>query len=240
MCGRFTLRTPLTVLAQRFLFELGQDKLADLAPRYNIAPTQEVPVVRQSAESGQRQLAMLYWGLVPSWAKDIKAAAKMINARCETAAEKPAFRMAFGRRRCLILADGFYEWKKEGKRRIPHLFELPGSQPFAFAGLWESWRGPDRSSVTSLESCTILTTTANEVCSPLHDRMPVIVDPADYEIWLDPKVTDANRISEIIQSSQVCQELKPHPVGDPSKLGREQEVRKFAPSETPLFDSLVN
>src|SRR5438132_839359 len=112
MCGRFTLRTPLSVLAQQFLFEFGPHKPADFAPRYNVAPTQAVAVVRTSRESEQRELAMLHWGLVPSWAQDLKSAAKMINARCETASEKPAFRTAFSRRRCLILADGFYEWKK--------------------------------------------------------------------------------------------------------------------------------
>src|SRR5205823_9183454 len=117
MCGRFTLRTPLAVLAQQFLFDLGPHKPADFAPRYNVAPTQAVAAVRTSPESEQRELALLHWGLVPSWAKDLKSAAKMINARCETAAEKPAFRTAFSRRRCLILADGFYEWKKEGKRK---------------------------------------------------------------------------------------------------------------------------
>src|SRR5947208_1070992 len=121
MCGRFTLRTPLSVLAQQFLFDLAPHQPADFAPRHNIAPTQAVAAVRMSPQSANRELAMLHWGLVPGWAKHIKSAATMINARCETAAEKPAFRSAFARRRCLILADGFYEWKKEGKRKIPHL-----------------------------------------------------------------------------------------------------------------------
>jgi putative SOS response-associated peptidase YedK len=188
----------------------------------------------------KRQLAMLHWGLVPSWAKDSKSAAKMFNARCETAAEKPSFREAFSRRRCLILADGFYEWKKEGPHKVPHLFELPGSQPFAFAGLWESWRGPDRSSPTSLESCTILTTTANEICSELHERMPVIVEPSDYAPWLDPSLTDSSRIAEIIHSTDACQELTLHPVGDPAKLDRELKEAAAAKSDTPLFDSLAN
>jgi putative SOS response-associated peptidase YedK len=184
---------------------------------------------------------MLHWGLVPSWAKDLKSAAKMINARCETAAEKPAFRTAFSRRRCLILADGFYEWKKEGNRKIPHLFELPGSQPFAFAGLWESWRGLDRSSETPIETCTILTTAANAICSALHDRMPVIIEPADYETWLNPEITDAGPISRIIHSTDVCQELTLRPVGDPAKLDRElKEAAASTASETPLFDSLAN
>jgi len=238
MCGRFTLRTPLSVLAQQFLFDLGPHKPADFAPRHNIAPTQLVAVVRNFADFQKRELGMLHWGLVPSWSKDLKSAAKMINARCETAAEKPAFRSAFTRRRCLILADGFYEWKKDGKLKIAHLFELPGSQPFAFAGLWESWRGPNRSSPAPIESCTILTTAANEICSELHDRMPVIVDPTDYEAWLDPEVTDSNRICEIIHSAQTCEELTLHPVGDPAKLDRELKAAT-AKSNTPLFDSLL-
>ncbi len=240
MCGRFTLRTPLTVLAEQFLFDLGPLKPADFAPRFNIAPTQAVAVVRNSLDSDRRELAMLHWGLIPSWAKDVKSAAKMINARCETAAEKPAFRTAFVRRRCLILADGFYEWKKDGKRKIPHLFELPGSQPFAFAGLWESWRGPGRSLPAALESCTILTTNANEICSELHERMPVIVEPADYPAWLSPEVTDSGRIAEIIRSTQVCENLTLRSVDDPAKLDRGGKATLPVPSETPLFDSLAN
>jgi putative SOS response-associated peptidase YedK len=241
MCGRFTLRTPLSVLAQQFLFDLEPHQPTEFAPRHNIAPTQTVAVVRKSRNLAKREFAMLHWGLVPSWAKDLKSAAKMINARCETAAEKPAFRTAFSRRRCLILADGFYEWKKEGNRKIPHLFELPGSQPFAFAGLWESWRGLDRSSETPIETCTILTTAANAICSALHDRMPVIIEPADYETWLNPEITDAGPISRIIHSTDVCQELTLRPVGDPAKLDRElKEAAASTASETPLFDSLAN
>ena len=240
MCGRFTLRTPLTVLSEQFLFDLGPHKLADFAPRYNIAPTQPVPVVRHAPSSGAMELAMLHWGLVPSWAKDPKIAAKLINARCETAAEKSSFKTAFARRRCLILADGFYEWKMDGKRKIPHLFELPASRPFAFAGLWETWRGPDRSSPTPLESCTILTTAANSICSALHDRMPVIVDPADYKTWLDEEMTDCNRVSEIIRRGRLSDELTVQPVDDPAKRDRPLSESRPARSDTPLFDALLN
>src|SRR5215510_4147927 len=127
MCGRFTLRTPLTVLAQQFLFELGPlPEDIRVSPRYNVAPTQTITTVRQQKESGKRELALMHWGLIPSWAKDTKIASTMINARSETLAEKPAFRAAFARRRCLILADGFYEWKKEGKQRLPFYFQLAG------------------------------------------------------------------------------------------------------------------
>jgi len=221
------------------MFELAPHQVADFAPRYNIAPTQDVPVIRQSAASGKRELSVLHWGLIPACAKDVKSAARMINARCETAAEKPAFRTAFTRRRCLILADGFYEWKKEGKRKVPHLFELPGSQPFAFAGLWDSWHGPDRASPTPLQSCTILTTTANEVCSPLHDRMPVIVDPTDYDDWLNAHQADADRVTDVIQSAKTCAQLTVRPVADPSKLDC-GDRDTWAGSDTPLFDSLAN
>ena len=189
MCGRYTLRTPLNVLAQQFLFELG-DLPADfeLKPRYNIAPTQTVAAVRRLEAGGPRQLALLHWGLIPSWAKDAKLAASTINARGETLAEKPAFRTAFARRRCLVLADGYFEWKAEGKKKLPLLFQLKSGQPFAFAGLWERWRGPAGTpeDAPPLESCTIVTTSANSLSANVHDRMPVILDPADYDLWLDP------------------------------------------------------
>jgi putative SOS response-associated peptidase YedK len=205
MCGRFTLRTPLTVLSQQFLFELGDRPQVDWPPaRENICPTQDVAVVRQAAAGGPRALAMLHWGLIPSWAKDKKIASSMINARCETVAEKPAFRAALARRRCLILADGFYEWKKEGKQKLPFLFQAQDGRPFAFAGLWERWRGclpdgqPADNSMPPLESCTIITTAANDLCRPVHERMPVILDPADYDRWLDPAITDAQRLLPLL------------------------------------------
>jgi putative SOS response-associated peptidase YedK len=195
MCGRFTLRTPLTVLAQQFLFDLGPlSAEVRVTPRYNIAPTQTVAAVRQQTAGSKRELTLLHWGLVPSWAKDTKIASSLINARSETLAEKPAFRTALARRRCLILADGFYEWKKEGKQKLPFYFQLQGERPFAFAGLWERWCGADKSAAEPLESCTIVTTTANELCSPFHDRMPVILEPADYDLWLDPSVNDSQRL----------------------------------------------
>src|SRR5947207_1224429 len=185
MCGRFTLRTPLTVLAQQFLFELGDlPAETQVSPRYNIAPTQIVVAV--CAGTSKRELALFRWRLIPSWAKDAKITSSLINARSETLAEKPAFRTAFSRRRCLILADGFYEWKKEGKQKLPYYFQLAEGQPFAFAGLWDRWRGPDGSSEEAVESCTIVTTTANELCGEIHERMPVILRPSDYDLWLNP------------------------------------------------------
>jgi putative SOS response-associated peptidase YedK len=212
MCGRFTLRTPLTVLTQRFLFELG-DLPADVlvSPRYNIAPTQTVAAIRQQTASGKRELALLHWGLVPNWAKDMKIASSLINARSETLAEKPAFRTALSRRRCLILADGFYAWKKEGKQKLPYYFQLQGERPFAFAGLWERWRGPEGSEGPPLESCTIVTSTANELCGPYHDRMPVILEPTDYDLWLDPTVSDPERLRPLLSAFPAC-EMQSRPV----------------------------
>jgi putative SOS response-associated peptidase YedK len=212
MCGRFTLRTPLTVLAQQFLFELG-DLPPDVrvVPRYNVAPTQTVLAVRRLEPGGERMPALLHWGLIPSWAKDTNSASSLINARCETLAEKPSFRTALCKRRCLILADGFYEWKKEGKQKLPYYFQLQEGKPFAFAGLWERWRGPEKSAEVPLESCTIVTTTANELCKPFHDRMPVILEPADYDLWLDPSVTECEKLLPIL-SPLPANEMQTRPV----------------------------
>ena len=181
MCGRYSITTPVEGLRQLFLFE----EMPNLAPRYNVAPTQEVPVVRrESVGEGGRHLRMLRWGLIPSWAKDRKIAYKTINARAETVAEKPSFRSAFRKRRCLILADGFYEWRKEGESKQPYRIVLADRGPFAMAGLWESWRDPEDKSL--VESCTIIVTEANAYLSRLHHRMPVILAPDDHEAWLDP------------------------------------------------------
>jgi len=197
MCGRFTLRTPLTVLSQQFLFELGPAaELAAVRPRYNVAPTQAIAAVRRLDAGSPRSLAWLHWGLIPSWAKDAKLASSMINARGESVAEKPAFRTAFARRRCLILSDGFFEWKKVGKQKQPYYIRMHDERQFAFAGLWESWRGP-AGSEGPLESCTIITTTANELCRPLHDRMPVILEACDYDRWLDPAAAKDDLIAII-------------------------------------------
>ena len=165
MCGRYNQRTPLTVLARQLQFEL--DASQTWRPRYNIAPTQEIPVVR--LVNGKRQLAMLRWGLVPSWSKDPKLAP--INARADSVATKPMFRSAYKSRRCLVLADGYYEWQRDGKVKLPWLYEVEGG-PFAIAGLWEG------------ETCTLLTTDANDLAAQVHDRMPVILDPEDYDAWL--------------------------------------------------------
>ena len=175
MCGRYILRTPLNVLAEQFLFELGD---VQAVARYNIPPTTEVLAVRHP-----RELAKFRWGLIPSWAKDAKIAYSTINARADTVATKPAFRSAYKKRRCLVLADGYYEWLKVGKAKQPLLYEVDGGKPFAFAGLWEWWGGPEGENAP-VESCTIITTDANELAKQVHDRMPVILHAADYDGWL--------------------------------------------------------
>jgi putative SOS response-associated peptidase YedK len=186
MCGRFTLRTPAETIVKVFAVALP----SQLPLRFNIAPTQLVLAIRRAGT--KREAAWLSWGFVPSWSKDQKIAFKTINARAETLAKKPMFRQAFRRQRCLIVADGFYEWRKVNpKIKEPVWFTLRDESPFAFAGLWDRWTAPDGS---VLESCTIITTSANALIAPLHDRMPVILTPAAFEEWLDPAVDDPHRL----------------------------------------------
>ncbi len=228
MCGRYTLRTPLTVLAQQFLFDLGGLAPSQVLPRFNISPTQEVLAVRQPVAGSARQVALFRWGLIPGWATDRKIGAMMINARSETLAEKPAFRAAFAKRRCLILADGFYEWKTEGKQKQPFLFTMADDRPFALAGIWERWRGPQGNpEPTPVETCSIITTTANELCAPCHDRMPVILPPAAYELWLNPQIASSPLLSSL---------LRPLPADQMSS--RAVDNRIFTtPAAEPMIDS---
>jgi len=195
MCGRFTLRTPLTVLAKQFQFDL-EAASADVRPRYNIAPTQTVLAVRQIEQGSRREPVKLFWGLIPSWAKDNKGAYACINARSDSVATKPTFRLAFKKRRCLILAHGYYEWRKESKLKQPYFFEVDGGKPFAFAGLWDRWHDPE--GTTLVESCTIVTTTPNELLEPLHNRMAVILKPHQFSLWLDPTMTRAEELIDTL------------------------------------------
>lgn len=176
MCGRYTLTVDAAVLAE--FFEL--EPLTELEPRYNIAPTQKVPIVRPGYGRA-REWASVRWGLIPSWAKDPSIGARLINARAETAADKPSFRAAFKHRRCLVPADGFYEWVKLAGGKQPHHIRFADRRPFAFAGLWERWSPPGGEAI---ESCTILTTTPNELIAGLHDRMPVILPRDRFAAWL--------------------------------------------------------
>ncbi|MHA1108553.1 MAG: SOS response-associated peptidase [Alphaproteobacteria bacterium] len=195
MCGRFSLTTAPE--AMRALFEY--ENFPNLEPRYNIAPTQQVAVVRSDGDGGGRALSMLRWGLVPHWAKDISIGARMINARAETVASKPAFRDAFAKRRCLIIADGFFEWRTEDGAKQPFRIGMKGGAPFAFAGLWESWSPAEGA---SLETVTIITTAANDRLHPIHHRMPVILAAADYAAWLDVDGVDGPAAQAL---------LKPYP-----------------------------
>ena len=205
MCGRYTLITDMDQLQARFKFESHD---LDYRPSYNIAPSQQVLTV---INDGQRRACLMRWGLIPSWAKDPgggipKIGYRMINAVGETAAAKPAFRAAFRRRRCLVLADGFFEWRKEGKTRllrgavggnqsIPTYFHLKSGQPFAFAGLWETWQSPEGQTV---RSCSIVTTQANSLVAPVHHRMPVVLSPETEPLWLDPLTEAAETLNPLL------------------------------------------
>jgi putative SOS response-associated peptidase YedK len=191
MCGRFTLFEPDRVLAREF----GVSGFPPWAPRYNIAPSQPVPAVRAGPSGRGRELALLRWGLIPSWAKDPGIGNRLINARAETAREKPSFRNAFKRRRCLVPSSGFYEWQRKERGKQPHFIRMRDGRPFAFAGLWDRWESPDGGGV---ETCTILTTAANAVLAPIHDRMPVILPRGGYDRWLDPQLQDADSLAPLL------------------------------------------
>lgn len=199
MCGRFTLIEAIPWLAEIMGLE-NPENVGSVPPRYNVSPGTDVAIVR-SREDKPRELALARWGLVPFWAKDPDFGARTINARSETAAQKPAFRAAFRYRRCLIPADGFYEWSGSGRKKQPFFIHLGDRKPFAFAGLWESWTGADGS---VLETCTILTTQANEKLTELHHRMPVILPEASYADWLNPRENRAKVLQPL---------LKPYPAG---------------------------
>jgi putative SOS response-associated peptidase YedK len=195
MCGRYRLSRRKQIIEENFDSVSGEE---DWSPRYNIAPTQSIPVIRQNQKEPVRQLSLMKWGLIPSWAKDPSVAAQMINARSETASTKPAFRDALKSRRCLIPADGFYEWVRTEKEKQPYCFEVNEGQLFAFAGIWDRWKD---ASGNWIKTCSILTTQPNVVTSAVHDRMPVILDPNSYDLWLDPGTQNVAAVSDL---------LKPH------------------------------
>jgi putative SOS response-associated peptidase YedK len=192
MCGRYALFHSDSEIAKQFEIEI----VTDLKPRYNIAPTQQVATISLELETHQRQLKLRKWGLIPSWSKDATISARLINARAETVAEKPSFRRAFRQRRCLIITDGFYEWQKNAQTKQPFFINLKNEQTFAFAGLWESWKNNENQIV---ESCTIITTTANEILTPIHERMPVILASENYDLWLDVNENNPDKLSEILR-----------------------------------------
>jgi putative SOS response-associated peptidase YedK len=192
MCGRFALYSDPPTLARQF----GAEAPADLRPRYNVAPTQTIPIVRQVEEG--RQFALARWGLIPRWAKEMDTGYSTINARAETVATKPAFRSAFRYRRCLVPADGFYEWQAVPGSRVkqPYFIGLRDQEPMALAGLWERWQSPQED---ELESCSIIVTDANDLMRPIHDRMPVILDPADWNAWLNPDAGDLDVLQDLLR-----------------------------------------
>lgn len=204
MCGRFTLTVDPGQLQQTLSWvEVPEE----LTPRFNIAPSQPVAVV---ANDGQNRLDFFVWGLIPSWAKDPKVGNRMINARAETLAEKPAFRAAYRRRRCLVLADGFYEWRQEPGSTVktPMYIKMKSGEPFAFAGLWEVWYSPDGSKILS---CTIITTGPNELVENIHTRMPAILSPQAYQQWLDPEEKEAGELAPLL-APYAADEMTAYPV----------------------------
>jgi putative SOS response-associated peptidase YedK len=193
MCGRYRLSRRKQIVEEHFDSISGEE---DWSPRYNIAPTQPIPVIRQNSKEPVRELSLMRWGLIPSWAKDSSLAASMINARSETASSKPAFRDALKSRRCLIPADAFYEWQGTGKAKQPYCFEVSEGALFAFAGIWDRWKD---SGGKWRETCSILTTAPNAVTSAVHDRMPVILDPDCYDLWLDPGMKDMGAARDLLK-----------------------------------------
>lgn len=196
MCGRYTLHSSPERIARHF--EVDPGSIPELEPRYNVAPAQQVPAVGPSSRGEGRGVAQFRWGLVPHWARDPSDLPSLINARSETAHEKPAFRDAFARRRCVVPADGFYEWRREAGGKQPYYVSLPGDALLGFAGLWDRWTGQVEGEPVRVDSCTILTTDASPSIRELHDRMPVILEPGEYGLWLDRRVTGRDRLESLL------------------------------------------
>jgi putative SOS response-associated peptidase YedK len=205
MCGRYRLSRRKRLVEEYFGAVAGED---EWNPRYNVAPSQPVLTIRQDAPEPVRKVSLMRWGLIPSWAKDPSIGYKTINARAETVATTPSFREPFRSQRCLIPADGFYEWKRGGKTKQPYCFEVNDGELFAFAGLWDRWKSLQGEVV---ESCTIITTTPNPLLADIHDRMPVILSPDDYDLWLDPAFRNMASVSEMLKPFDPSQ-MKRYPV----------------------------
>jgi putative SOS response-associated peptidase YedK len=205
MCGRFNLTTPAHEIAA--IFEVAPTHA--LSPRFNIAPTQPIVAIRMQADKKKRELVLLRWGLIPSWSKEPKVSFNTINARADTVATKPAYRAAFKQRRCLIPADGFFEWRKgPDNEKQPFHIHMKNDSPFAFAGIWERWQ---RAGEPGIESCSIIVTEANELMASIHDRMPVILPREVYQSWLDPGVVDVHRLESMLKPF-ASNEMEAYPV----------------------------
>ena len=227
MCGRFTLQIPIEILVE--IFGISELPSFAMEPRYNIAPTQQIPVVRQYADYTDH-LDLLRWGLIPAWNKDTSSGPPLINARSETIAEKPAFRQAIKYRRCLIPASGFYEWRREGDKKMPQYIRLKDGSPMIFAGVWESGKGPDGKLV---DTCAILTTAANDLVAPLHDRMPVILHPGEYERWLDRDQRDPEKVKRIYEPFP-ADLIETYPVSSMVNSTRNESPELIVPTLTSL------
>lgn len=208
MCGRYALYGPASRIRDQFTADIDE---LNVPPRYNAAPLQELPIVRQRL-TGERVVHLLRWGLIPSWSKDATIAHKLINARSESAPDKPSFRAAFKSRRCIVPASGFYEWKKLAGRKQPYFIHAAGDELLALAGLWERWSNPEGDSI---DTFTILTTAANEAVQALHDRMPVLLGRGDYEAWLN-RETDLERVRQLL-TRYPSNSIQMHPVS--SRVG---------------------
>lgn len=219
MCGRYALTSSPAVIAERFQLLWTPH----IAPHYNIAPSQMIPVVRET-EHG-RELTFLKWGLIPRWAKDAQIGARLINARAESVAEKPAFRDAYRSRRCLVPADAFYEWKGVAVHKQPYCIRMRDHGLFAMAGLWERWMAPDGRAV---ESCTIVTTVANALVAELHERMPLVLAPADYDTWLNPGTGSAE-----LPFAVMVEEMVSYPVGPAVSNARNDDPACLNPIDLP-------
>ena len=222
MCGRFTRKENMQRLAEK----LGLKVIPLLSPRYNIAPSQLVACVRTNPESEEREFMELKWGLVPSWANDTSIGNKLINARGETVAEKPAFRKAFKQQRCLVLADGFYEWKREGKTKQPYYIRFKDGRIFAFAGLWERWEKQE----PALETCALITTAPNTLMEPIHNRMPVILPEQSYASWLSPSLTNTIYLSGLLDPYP-AEDMEAFPVSPMVNNPRHEDPRCIHPLE---------
>jgi putative SOS response-associated peptidase YedK len=236
MCGRFFQSSPSNRVIDQFVIrEFFEDEAGPtLRPRYNIAPSQPVPVIHTSQDTGRRRLEAMQWGLVPSWSKDPSSGPRPINARSEDAAGKPFFRNAMRKRRCLILADGFYEWKKNPDnpkaRKQPFAIQLADKQPFGMAGLWEYWDGHGGPLLT----CTIMTTTPNELMADIHDRMPVILSPEDHDRWLDPKLEKADDVADLLRPYP-AEQMHAYAISTRVNSPANDDERCLEPADTGLF-----
>ncbi|NOX29918.1 MAG: SOS response-associated peptidase [Actinobacteria bacterium] len=234
MCGRFVSASPPGEIAAYFGAEVPE---VELPANHNVAPTSDVYAVREGADAS-RSIEAFHWGLVPMWAKDLKVGNRMINARSETLAEKNTFKRALANRRCLLPADGFYEWKVVGKtdkgkpKKQPMYIQRPDGELLAMAGLWERWRGPDRDWDNVLHSTTVVTTQANEFMAPIHNRMPVFLSPDAWEVWLDPEVTDFDLLTSLLKPAPEAL-LTAHPVDPMVGNVRNKGAQLIVPFEPP-------